>query len=482
MANEYDIVVIGGGPAGYAAAIRAAQLGMRTACIDKSVDKDGKPTLGGTCLNWGCIPSKALLDASHKYMEAAHGFEALGIDIGDLSVDVTKMMRHKDGVVAKLTSGIAALFGGNGVESLAGRGRLLAHKHVEYTNHDGEVTELAAEHVILAPGSVPMEIDPVPLVADVIVDSAGALEFEAVPPRLGVIGAGVIGLELGSVWSRLGSEVVLLEALDEFLPIADQRIARDALRAFGRQGLDIRLGTRVTGAKVKGSGNSRQVDVDYQDKDGDHTLTVDKLIVAVGRRPYTEGLLAPDSGVNLDERGFLYVNDLCETDAPDVYAVGDVVRGPMLAHKGAEEGVMVAERIAGHKPMVNYECIPNVIYTHPEIAWVGQTEQDLKADGEAYSVGTFSYAANGRALAANDAQGIVKIVAEEETDRILGVHIFGAQASELIAQAVIAMEFDASAEDLGLTMFAHPTLAEAVHEAALSVGGRAIHMVNRQRR
>ena len=482
MANEYDVVVVGGGPAGYAAAIRAAQLGMRAACIDKSVDKDGNPTLGGTCLNWGCIPSKALLDASHRYMEAAHGYAELGIDVGDLSVDVTKMMRHKDGVVAKLTSGIGALFGGNGVESLAGRGRLLAHRHVEYTNHEGEVTELVADHVILAPGSVPMEIDPVPLAPDAIVDSAGALEFEAVPPRLGVIGAGVIGLELGSVWSRLGSDVVLLEALDDFLPIADQRIARDALRAFGRQGLDIRLGTRVTGAKVKGRGKNRQVDVDYQGKDGDHTLTVDKLIVAVGRRPYTEGLLAPDSGVNLDERGFLYVNDLCETDAPGVYAVGDVVRGPMLAHKGAEEGIMVAERIAGHKPMVNYECIPNVIYTHPEIAWVGRTEQDLKADGEAYSVGTFSYAANGRALAANDAEGIVKIVAEEETDRILGVHLFGAQASELIAQAVIAMEFDASAEDIGLTMFAHPTLAEAVHEAALSVGGRAIHMVNRQRR
>ncbi|MDE0055381.1 MAG: dihydrolipoyl dehydrogenase [Gammaproteobacteria bacterium] len=482
MPNEYDIVVIGAGPAGYAAAIRAAQLGMRTACIDKALDREGNPTLGGTCLNWGCIPSKALLDASHKYMEAAHQFDEVGIGVEGLSVDVAKMMQRKDGVVAKLTAGIGMLFDGNGVVSLAGSGRLLAHKHVEYTTHEGEVTELAAEHVILAPGSVPMEIDPVPLVPDVVVDSAGALEFEEVPPRLGVIGAGVIGLELGSVWSRLGSEVVLLEALDEFLPIADQRIARDALRAFGRQGLDIRLGTRVTGASVKGRGNKKQVEVGYQDKDGEHTLTVDKLIVAVGRRPYTEGLLAPDSGVNLDERGFLYVNDLCETDAPDVYAVGDVVRGPMLAHKGAEEGVMVAERIAGHKPMVNYECIPNVIYTHPEIAWVGKTEQDLKADGEAYSVGTFPYAANGRALAANDAEGMVKIVAEEETDRILGVHVFGPQASELIGQAVIAMEFEASAEDIGLTMFAHPTLAEAVHEAALAVGGRAIHMVNRKRR
>ena len=476
--NEYDIVVIGAGPAGYAAAIRAAQLGMRTACIDKSLNGDGNPTLGGACLNWGCIPSKALLDASHKYLEAAHGFEEMGIDVEGLSIDVPRMMRRKDDVVAKLTGGIAALFGGNGVVSLPGQGRLLAHKRVEYTNHEGEVTELAADHVILAPGSVPMEIDPVPLAPGLIVDSAGALEFDAVPKRLGVIGAGVIGLELGSVWSRLGAEVVLLEALEDFLPIADQRIARDALRAFGRQELDIRLGTRVTGAKAKGEA----VTVDYQDKDGDHTLTVDKLIVAVGRRPYTEGLLAPDSGVNLDERGFLYVNDLCATDAPDVYAVGDAVRGPMLAHKGAEEGVMVAERIAGHKPMVNYDCIPNVIYTHPEIAWVGKTEQDLRADGEAYNVGTFSYAANGRALAGGDADGMVKIVAEADTDRILGVHVFGPQASELIAQAVIAMEFDASAEDIGLTMFAHPTLGEAVHEAALAVGGRAIHMVNRKRR
>ncbi len=482
MANEYGIVVIGAGPAGYAAAIRAAQLGMRTACIDKSVDRDGRPTLGGTCLNWGCIPSKALLDASRKYMEAAHGFDEVGIDVEGLSIDVARMMRRKDDVVGKLTSGIAALFDGNGIVSLPGRGKLLAHKRVEYTNHQGEVTELAADHVILAPGSVPLQIDPVPLVPGLIVDSAGALEFDAVPRRLGVIGAGVIGLELGSVWSRLGAEVVLLEALDEFLPIADQRIARDALRTFGRQDLDIRLGTRVTGATAKGDGASGEVTIEYQDKGGNHTLTVDKLIVAVGRRPYTEGLLAPDSGVNLDERGFLYVNDLCATDAPDVYAVGDVVRGPMLAHKGAEEGVMVAERIAGHKPMVNYECIPNVIYTHPEIAWVGKTEQDLKADGEAYNVGTFPYAANGRALAANDAGGIVKMVADADTDRILGVHIFGPQASELIAQAVIAMEFDASAEDIGLTMFAHPTLAEAVHEAALAVGGRAIHMVNRKRR
>ena len=474
---RWEVVVIGAGPAGYAAAIRSAQLGMRTACIDKSLDGDGKPTLGGTCLNWGCIPSKALLDVSHKYSEASGHFGDLGIEVGPVSIDVPAMMARKDAVVARLTGGVGALFDGNGITALPGRGRLLGNRCIEYTPHDGEPTVLEAEHVILAPGSVPIDIEPAPLVPGVVVDSTGALEFEAVPRRLGVIGAGAIGLELGSVWSRLGSETVVLEALDEFLPIADQRIARDARRAFSRQGLDIRLGARVMNAVSGESG----VQVTYQDSQGEHALEVDRLIVAVGRRPYTEGLLAPDSGVNLDERGFLYVNDLCATDAPEVYAVGDVVRGPMLAHKGAEEGVMVAERIAGHKPLVNYECVPNVIYTHPEIAWVGRTEQSLKADGESYRVGTFSFAANGRALAANDAEGIVKIVADAETDRVLGVHVFGPQASELVAQAVIAMEFDASAEDLGLTMFAHPTLAEAVHEAALGVGGRAIHMVNRKR-
>jgi dihydrolipoamide dehydrogenase len=310
------------------------------------------------------------------------------------------------------------------------------------------------------------------------VDSKGALEFESVPKKLGVIGAGVIGLELGSVWNRLGSEVVLLEALEDFLPIADRRIAGDALKLFEKQGLDIRLGARVTGTERKG----KKVHVTFKDKDGEQTLEFDRLIVSVGRRPYTEGLLAPDSGVNLDERGFVYVNDLCATDAPGVYAVGDVVRGPMLAHKGMEEGLMVAERIAGKKPLVNYDAVPSVIYTHPEIAWVGRTEDELKKQGEDYRVGSFPFAASGRAMAANDTEGMVKIVADAETDRILGVHILGPQASELIAQAVIAMEFSASAEDLGLTMFAHPTLSEAVHEAALGVHGHAIHMANRKRR
>ncbi|MFW6092532.1 MAG: dihydrolipoyl dehydrogenase [Pseudomonadota bacterium] len=478
MSDKYDVVVIGGGPAGYHAAIRSAQLGMSTACIDKSVTNQGEPVLGGTCLNWGCIPSKALLDASHKFEEAGQHFGDFGIKTGKLSIDVAAMMAKKDQVVNQLTGGVEQLFKGNGVTWLAGTGKLLPARKVEYTPHDGEPAVLQAEHVILAAGSVPSTIGPAPVDGDRIVDSKGALELDAVPERLGVIGAGIIGLELGSVWRRLGSEVVLLEALDEFLPMADDRLSKDSLRTFRKSGLDVRLGCRVTKAEVKG----KSVTVAYQDKDGEHALEVDRLIVAVGRRPYTEGLLSPDAGVNLDERGFLYVNDLCATDAPNVYAVGDVVRGPMLAHKGMEEGIMVAERIAGQKPLVNYETVPSVIYTHPEVAWVGQTEQQLKASGDAYNVGTFPFAANGRALAANDAEGLVKILADAETDRILGVHILGPQASELIAQAVIAMEFDASAEDLGLTMFAHPTLSEAVHEAALGVAGHAIHMVNRKKR
>ena len=478
MNDSFDVVVVGGGPAGYAAAIRAAQLGLATACIDKSLGKDGKPAFGGTCLNWGCIPSKALLDASHKYVEAAQHLGAVGIAVEGVSVDVPKMIARKDEVVAGLTGGIAALFKGNGVTGLPGAGKLLAGRQVEYKAHDGTVTTLHAEHVVLAPGSVPAEIPPTPVDGDSIVDSTGALEFQAVPKRLGVIGAGVIGLELGSVWGRLGSEVVILEALPDFLPMADTRIARDALKILRGQGLDIRLGTLVTGSKATKGG----VRVDYEDADGQQSIEVDKLIVAVGRRPHTEGAVDDGSGVQLDARGFIEVDDLCATGAPNVYAVGDCVRGPMLAHKGAEEGVMVVERIAGHKPLVNYDTVPNVIYTHPEIAWVGKTEQELKEAGVAFNAGAFPFAASGRALAANDAVGVVKVIAEADTDRILGVHILGPQASELVAQAVIAMEFDASAEDLGLTMFAHPTLSEAVHEAALGVAGHAIHMVNRRKR
>ncbi|MCB1683124.1 MAG: dihydrolipoyl dehydrogenase [Pseudomonadales bacterium] len=482
MSDSFDVIVIGAGPAGYHAAIRAAQLGLKTACIDKSLGKDGKPAPGGTCLNWGCIPSKALLDSSYKYAEAKDHFADFGIGVEKLSLDVPKMIARKDDIVAKLTGGISGLFKNNGVTDLPGTGKLLAGHQVEYTPHESSKQDkprtLSAKHIILAPGSVPVEIPPARTDGERIVDSTDALEFQSVPERLGVIGAGVIGLELGSVWSRLGAEVVVLEALEQFLPMVDERIARDALKQFKGQGLDVRLGCRVMSAKSGKSG----VDIVYQDSEGEHSMKVDKLIVAVGRRPYTEGLLAADSGVHLDERGFLAVNDFCATDAPGVYAVGDVVRGPMLAHKSMGEGVMVAERIAGQKPLVNYDCIPSVIYTHPEIAWVGKTEQELKANGDAYTVGSFPFSVSGRAMAANETQGMVKILADAETDRILGVHVLGLQASELIAQAVISMEFDACAEDLGLIMFAHPTLSEAVHEAALGVGGHAIHMVNRKKK
>ena len=482
MSKDYDVIVIGAGPAGYHAAIRCSQLGLTTACINKMVDDTGSPVLGGTCLNWGCIPSKALLDASHKYVEASNDFSDLGIEVSSVKADVPKMIARKREVVSKLTKGVEGLFAGNSITNLPGTGKLMANCQVAYESLDGNKKNLQADNVILASGSVPVTIPPAPIDNDLIVDSTGALEFQSAPKRLGVIGAGVIGLELGSVWSRLGSEVIILEALNEFLPQADGRIAKDVFRTLGKQGLDIRLGARVTASKIKGKGAKKSVVVTYDAGGEESELEFDKLIVAVGRRPYTEGLLSSDSGVNLDERGFLFVNDTCSTDAPNVYAVGDVVRGPQLAHKGMEEGIMVAERIAGKKPLVNYDVVPSVIYTHPEVAWVGKTEEQLKAGGDPYNVGSFPYAANGRALAANENEGITKILSDAESDRILGVHVFGAQASEIIAQAVISMEFSATAEDLGLIMFAHPTLSEGIHEAALGASGHAIHMVNKKAR
>lgn len=476
--SKYDVVVIGSGPAGYVAAIRAAQLGLKTACIEKSKGKNGKAAHGGTCLNVGCIPSKALLDSTQKYLEAAHDFAAHGITTKGLSIDVPAMIKRKDQVVEQLTGGIGGLFKANGVTPIDGAGKLLAGKKVEVTKEDGSVEILEAGHIIIATGSLPVEIPPAPIDQNVIVDSTGALEFQAVPKRLGVIGAGVIGLELGSVWGRLGSDVVVIEALPDFLPAVDKQIAKEAAKLFKKQGLDIRLGCRVVDSKIAKS----KVTVTYNDGDKDIKETFDKLIVAVGRRPQSQNLLAQDSGVNLDERGFIFVNDYCETDAPGVYAVGDIVRGPMLAHKGSEEGVMVAERIAGKKAAMNYDCIPSVIYTHPEIASVGKTEEQLKADGVPYNVGVFPFVASGRALAANDADGMVKMIAHAETDRILGCHIIGASAADLVQQVVIAMEFGASAEDIGLTVFAHPALSEAVHEAALAVAGHAIHIPNRKKR
>jgi len=483
MSDKYDVIVIGSGPAGYVAAIRSAQLGLKVACIEKWKGKDGKGVNGGTCLNVGCIPSKALLDSSHKYHEAKAAFESHGIGTGTVSIDVPAMIARKERIVNQMGSGVSGLFKANKVTSLFGTGKLLGNRKVQYVDFDGNEKILETENVILASGSIPVAIPVAPVDNEVIVDSTGALEFQEVPERLGVIGAGVIGLELSSVWSRLGSKVVLLEAMDSFLSIMDQQIAKEAQKIYKKQHLDIRLGCRVTGTEVVEKGGKKEVVVTYTDKDGSESKeSFDKLIVCVGRRPFTDGLLSEDSGVKLDERGSIYVNDLCSTSAPGVWAVGDVVRGPMLAHKGSEEGVMVAERIAGQKTVMNYDIIPNVIYTHPEIAAVGRTEEQVKSDGESYNVGTFPFAAIGRAVAADASEGMVKIIAHAETDRVLGCHIVGASAPELVQQVAIAMEFGSSAEDIGMTVFGHPTFSEAVKEAALAVNGHAIHMPNRKRK
>ncbi|GGK06188.1 dihydrolipoyl dehydrogenase [Pseudomonas matsuisoli] len=478
MSQKFDVVVVGAGPGGYVAAIRAAQLGLKTACIEKYQGKEGKTALGGTCLNVGCIPSKALLDSSYKYHEAHEGFKVHGINAGEVTIDVPAMVGRKDQIVKNLTGGVAALFKANGVTLLEGHGKLLSNKRVEVTGKDGNSEVVEAENIILASGSRPVDIPPAPVDQKVIVDSTGALDFQTVPKRLGVIGAGVIGLELGSVWARLGSEVTVLEALDKFLPAADEQVAKEAFKVLTKQGLTIRLGARVTGSEVNGD----QVTVSYTDAEGEQKIEFDRLIVAVGRRPVTTDLLAADSGVDSDERGFIFVDDYCATSVPGVYAIGDVVRGAMLAHKASEEGVMVAERIAGHKAQMNYDLIPSVIYTHPEIAWVGKSEQVLKAEGVEVNVGTFPFAASGRAMAANDTTGFVKVIADAKSDRVLGVHVIGPSAAELVQQGAIGMEFGTSAEDLGMMVFSHPTLSEALHEAALAVSGHAIHVANRKKR
>ena len=479
MSNKYDVIVIGAGPAGYVAAIRAAQLGLKTVCIEKWRNSKGEGVNGGTCLNVGCIPSKSLLDSSYKYYEAKNQLDIHGITTGDVSIDLKAMVNRKNKIINQLTDGIAGLFKVNGVDSLFGTAKLLASRKVEYITHDGDLQILTADNVVIATGSKPIDIPVAKVNGTSIVDSSGALEIIKTPKRLGIIGSGVIGLELGSVWNRLGSKVVLIEAMDEFLSIIDQQIAKETKKIFIKQGMDIRLNSRVTGTKVKG----KEITVTYKDSAGQETSEIfDKLIVCVGRAPYTQDLLAADSGVNLDERGRIFVNDQCETTAPGIWAIGDIVRGPMLAHKGSEEGVMVAERIAGQKTQINYDIIPNVIYTHPEVAAVGRTEEQLKQAGDEYNVGVFPFAASGRAMAANDTEGLVKLIADAKTDRILGCHIVGPSAADLVQQIAIAMEFGSSAEDIAMTVFAHPTLSETVHEAALAVNGHAIHMPNKKKR
>ena len=475
MAEAVDVIVIGSGPAGYPTAIRAAQNGLKVICIDAWQNRDGGSALGGTCLNAGCIPSKALLESSELVHRAQAEFAVHGIATGGITVDLAVMQKRRANIVRTMTGGIGSLFKAAGVSAIFGRGRLLAGRRVEVTAHDGAKSEISARHVVLASGSVPIELKSMPFDHEYIVDSWDALEFPSVPKRLCVIGAGVIGLELGSVWRRLGAEVVVLEALDDFLAIADRQLAGEAARHFKKQGLDIRLGAKVTGAAVAAGAAT----VSYNTKAGVQTLAADKVVVAVGRRPYTEGLLAANSGVALDPQGFIQVDLECRTDAENVWAIGDCVRGPMLAHKGKEEGIAVADRICGRYAHVNYDVIPSVIYTAPEIAWVGRTEEQLKAAGTLFKSGVFPFAANGRARAMEAAVGFVKILAAREDDAILGVHIIGPLAGELIAEATLAMEFQASAEDLQRTMHAHPTLAESMHEAALAVDNRAIDSINR---
>ena len=478
MSNPFDVIVIGSGPAGYVCAIRCAQLGLSTAVVEQNVNEQAQPLLGGTCLNVGCIPSKALLDSSHRYADAAGHLSDHGIGVEGVSLDVAGMMARKEKIVSQLTGGVSGLLKANGVTVITGSAVLLAGRQVEVTDASGEKSTHTADNIVLAAGSEPAAIPPAPVDGDRVVDSTGALCFEAVPERLGVIGAGVIGLELGSVWARLGADVVMLEAMDQFLPNMDEQIAAESAKIFTKQGLDIRLGARVTDVAVNGD----NVSVAYTQGDSSETLEFDRLIVAVGRTPRTEKLFAADSGVTVDERGFVFVNDYCATGAPGVWAVGDIVRGPMLAHKGSEEGVMVAERIHGKAAQLNYDVIPSIIYTHPEVAAVGKTEQDLKAEGVEYKAGSFPFAAIGRAMASGETEGLVKILSDADSDQILGAHVVGPSAADLVQQIVIAIEMAASTEDLQLMVFGHPTMSEAVHEAALSVDGRAIHMVNRAKR
>ena len=473
MSKSFDVVVIGGGPGGYIAAIRAAQLGMSVACIDEWKNDKGGPAPGGTCTNVGCIPSKALLQSSEHYEHASHGMAEHGVDIKGVKLNLAQMMGRKDGVVKQNNDGILYLFKKNKVSFFHGRGSFASADAQGYqiAVSGASAETLTAKHVVIATGSIPRELPGAPFDEKQILSNTGALAIDAVPKRLGVIGAGVIGLEMGSVWRRLGSEVTILEAMPVFLGAVDETVTKEAHKLFLKQGLAIEMGV-----KIGTINNGKEVSVEYVDTQGkEHKALFDKLIISIGRIPNTIGLSPEAVGLKLDERGFIAVDDQCRSSLPNVWAVGDVVRGPMLAHKAEEEGVAVAERIAGQHGHVNFGTIPWVIYTSPEIAWVGRTEQQLKADGVAYKSGSFPFLANGRARALGDTSGLVKFLADAKTDEILGVHIVGPMASELIAEAVVAMEFRASAEDIARICHAHPTLSEATKEAALAVDKRALN-------
>jgi dihydrolipoamide dehydrogenase len=466
--KSFDVVVIGGGPGGYIAAIRAAQLGLATACIDEWKGADGKPALGGTCTNVGCIPSKALLQSSENYEAAGHQFAEHGIKVKGLELDLAQMLKRKDKTVKSSNDGVLYLFKKNKIEFFHGRGSFGKSPNEVVVN--GET--LQAKNVIIATGSNPRALPGADFDEKLILSNTGALAIPDVPKRLGVIGAGIIGLEMGSVWRRLGAEVTILEALPSFLGMADEAVAKEAAKIFSKQGLKIELGVKISNVEKKKTVKVQYTAVDSSSK----TLECDKLIVSIGRIPNTAGLNAAGVGLKLDERGFVAVDEDCRTNLPNVWAIGDVVRGPMLAHKAEEEGVAVAERIAGQKPHVDFNTVPSVIYTTPEIAWVGKTEQQLKAEGVEYRTGSFPFAANARARALGDTSGLVKFIAHAKTDQILGVHIIGPFAGELIAEAVVAMEFRGSAEDIGMICHAHPSLSEAMKDAALAVDKRALNI------
>jgi dihydrolipoamide dehydrogenase len=475
MAKQFDVVVIGAGPGGYIAAIRAAQLGQSVACIDAWSTSDGKPAPGGTCTNVGCIPSKALLQSSEHYEQANHHFAEHGIEVKGVSLKLDTLIGRKDNVVKQNNEGILYLFKKNKVTFFHGMGSFVAQVDGGWSiKVSGKAEEdLVAKHVIIATGSSPRELPGLPFDEEQVLSNDGALRIAGVPKKLGVIGAGVIGLELGSVWRRLGSEVTVLEAMPEFLAVADQQVAKEALKVLTKQGLNIQTGVKIGEVKK----TAKQVTVPYTDASGaEQKVVVDKLIVSIGRVPNVEGLGVDAVGLKRDERGFIAADDDCKTNLPNVWAVGDVVRGPMLAHKAEEEGVAVAERIAGQHGHVNFATIPSVIYTSPEIAWVGKNEQQLKKEGREYKAGSFPFLANGRARALGDTTGFVKILADAKTDEVLGVHIIGPVASELISEAVTIMEFRGAAEDIARICHAHPTLSEAVKEAALAVDKRTLNI------
>ncbi|OWT70347.1 MULTISPECIES: dihydrolipoyl dehydrogenase [unclassified Achromobacter] len=474
MSKQFDVIVIGAGPGGYIAAIRAAQLGKSVACIDAWSNEKGGPAPGGTCTNVGCIPSKALLQSSEHFEQLNHHFAEHGIEAKGATVNVGTMIGRKNSVVKQNNDGILYLFKKNKISFFHGKGEFAGKADGGYAiKVTGPTTEdLVGTHIIVATGSAPRALPGLPFDEKNVLSNDGALAIGATPKKLGVIGAGVIGLEMGSVWRRLGAEVTVLEALPEFLMAADGQVAKEALKVFTKQGLNIQTGVKITETKAGAKG----VNLTYTDAKGvEQKLAVDKLIVSIGRVPYTDGLKADTVGLKLDERGFVAVDDECKTNLPNVWAIGDVVRGPMLAHKAEEEGVAVAERIAGQHGHVNFATVPWVIYTSPEIAWVGKTEQQLKAEGREYKAGSFPFLANGRARALGDTTGFAKVIADAKTDEVLGVHIIGPMASELISEAVTIMEFRGAAEDIARICHAHPTLSEAVKEAALAVDKRTLN-------